>query len=105
MKKLVLVAALASSFPLTAHADVTMQLPDNIKQTFQQMENVLNQCIGETVSHSEATACQQLHALLVQLSNQPTTPVAKPDTKPDAAPSASVSSPGSAGSAESSSKK
>lgn len=69
-----------------ARADVTMKLPDNIKQTFQQMESLLDQCIGSTVSHSDTTSCQQVHSLLFQLANQPTTPAESTTPSPSASP-------------------
>lgn len=84
MKKLLLAVALMTAMAVPASADVTMQFPDKIKDTFTSAQQILDQCIGSVVSHSDSTACQQMRTFLIQLANQPTTPVATPSPAPDA---------------------
>lgn len=87
MKKLLITCvALAAMTAPSLAGEVTINFPDNIDQTFHGMQGMLDLCIGATLRRDDASSCQNLHSILVQLEHLPTKPVAADTPAPAPAP-------------------
>lgn len=64
-----------------AKAEQTVTVPDDFRTTLNNVNAVLERCIGATAMRSDNSTCGVVQNFLQQLNALPMTPVAKPEEK------------------------
>lgn len=93
MKKLLMIAGLATCATPALAADQTITVPDTFKVTMQQTQAAFERCLGATVAHINTDQCNAVANVLGQLATLQPSTTAPPS--PPQVPASPVETPAS----------